>query len=292
MLIDFTALCALAIAASPQPAIAETARSSEISVASDGRMVFVNGPEADLFLADPDGRNLRRLTRSGGTDTPSWSPDGRSIAFVLQGEDNADIYILDVADGSIRPAITGPAYDIHPAWSPLGSTLMFTRYTDGMDELEALTLHVANIDGSEERALATASYGSFSPDGAKIAYWRYFDGNADIAVASADGTSEHRLTLDPAFDGWPAWSPDGRLIAFARRDDEGTHIRLLDIESGENCAVTNPVTQGQSSDTSPRWRPDGTGLFFDRSGGGQLSIQSLRFGETYSSRVQSPDTDN
>ena len=287
---EFTALCALALTVSPQLAIEGTERSSEISVTTDGRIAFVNvsAGDADIFLADPDGRNLRRLTSGGGKDTPSWSSDGRSIAFVWDRENNADIYIVDLADGITRPAITGPAYEIHPDWSHGDNRLMFTRYTEGVDEFEALTLHAANQDGSDEVTLGTASYGSHSPDGMQIAYWRYFDENADIAIANADGSNERRATTDPAFDGWPSWSPDGRFIAFARRDDEGTLIHLLNVETGESC----PVTQGQDSDTSPRWRPDGTGLYFDRSGDGQLSIMSLRFGEMSFTRVQSSDSGN
>jgi TolB protein len=52
-----------------------------------------------------------------------------------------------------------------------------------------------------------------APDGRRIVYRRIVDGNSEVFVADAAGAGQGNLSRDPAFDGWPAWSPDGSLIA-------------------------------------------------------------------------------
>jgi Tol biopolymer transport system component len=86
---------------------------------ADGRALF--GVRADLFCAmNADGSGQRRPARSPaeGSD-PSWSPDGRRIAFVSKRDGNEQIYVMN-ADGSGQRRLTrNPGDDILPAWSPV-----------------------------------------------------------------------------------------------------------------------------------------------------------------------------
>ncbi len=98
----------------------------------------------------------------------------------------------------------------------------------------------------------------WSPDGTKIAFESYRDGQAEIYVMNADGSNPTRLTVSPDFDGMPTWSPDGQLIAFSSRRTGGYRIYTMDSATGAN--------QIQRSTTPysilPAWSPDGNVIVY------------------------------
>jgi Tol biopolymer transport system component len=92
-----------------------------------------------------DGTNVRRLTENAATDTmPSFSPDGKQIAFVSTRDGNHEIYIMDIEKpGEPRRLTQSPGFDTHPVFSPDGKWLVFTSQRGGLNDEEPL-LHVFN----------------------------------------------------------------------------------------------------------------------------------------------------
>jgi uncharacterized protein YjdB len=113
-----------------------------------------------------------------------------------------------------------------------------------------------------------------SPDGSRIAYVTDRDGNMEIYVMNADGSSPQRITNNAATDGSPTWTPDGTRIVYASNAAGGTtgtfHIWIMNADgSGQR-----QLTQGTTSDFQPAVSPDGKTIAFttDRDGGSNYNI--------------------
>lgn len=251
-------------------------RSMEASVSAE-RIAFVSdrGGVFEVYTTDHSGGDLRQLTRDGkAKDTPTFSPDGRLIAYTVASDGQEDIWVMGADGTNPRRLTDDSANDIHPNWSTSGERIVFTRVVrrPGTEEYR-LGLWTMNADGSRQYPLtqgANASYGSWSPDGSWLVYWRDFGGQGEIVITDAGGSNERRMTTNPAFDGWPQWSPDGKTIAFVRATEgRSADIWLLDVESGRETLLVG----GPGRKTSPKWTPDGRFVLFDRSDGtGELGI--------------------
>jgi hypothetical protein len=102
-----------------------------------GRIAFVSDRSgtADLYVIDSTGRGLRRLTTSPAVESaPSWSPDGRRLAFVSADGAAVDLYVLDAATSTAVVQLTADAFtEASPAWSPDGRTIAFVGNRTGVD---------------------------------------------------------------------------------------------------------------------------------------------------------------
>ncbi|MBM3239583.1 hypothetical protein FJZ31_25125, partial [Candidatus Poribacteria bacterium] len=92
---------------------------------------------------------------------------------------------------------------------------------------------------------------SWSPDGKKIAFASYRDGNGEIYVMNADGTNPIRLTNHPTTDWNPCWSPDGTKIAFASMRDGDYQIYVMNADGTNIVKLTNPPGENDN----PSWSP-------------------------------------
>ena len=134
------------------------------------------------------------------------------------------------------------------------------RYTnDSWDEY----IYLVDTDGTNLRKLTPdknvrENFPQFSPDGQKIIFSRYpKDGNPNVWVMNTDGTGRVALTnLDWA--DMPAWSPDGKRIAFVSKHDNQLEISVMDA----NGLNIKRITNDPSFDVLPVWSPDGTRIAF------------------------------
>ncbi|MFQ5494867.1 MAG: TolB family protein, partial [Phycisphaerae bacterium] len=135
----------------------------------------------DIFEADPDGSNLRRLTRTPGYDAEgAYSPDGRLIVFTSQRDGDLELYLMD-ADGRNQRRLTHKkGYDGGPFFSPDQKSILYRGDHRGDGEM-----------------------------------------NLQLRIISADGTTDRALTDNPLFNWCPYWHPSGTCFIFTRADHRG-----------------------------------------------------------------------
>ena len=185
----------------------------------DGRMVAFRGYYAlgdgayALYVARTGGCGVHRLTRSIA-EGPSWSLDGKWIAFDTSGE--GTIWKLH-SNGSGLTRIVGAQganYDSSPAWSPDGKTIAFIHYKHGHGQIWLVA-----ADGGKPRLLhadaeASDEQPTWSRDGSRIAFAVQVWPRSWIDVMNADGTNAQTLTNKHG-DAWnPVWLPRDTGIAF------------------------------------------------------------------------------
>ncbi len=216
---------------------------------------------SEIYVMDADGKNQRNLTNHPtGDSQPSWSPDGKRIAFIsYRNGGNIQIFVMD-SDGQNPTRLTDEVWDMNPVWSPDGRKIAFTGYKDaGLGNGTWNTdIYVMNPDGTSRRRLTRVpgnnSDASWSPDSQKIAFVNSGNGASEIYVMNANGTKQKRLTHDGVRENKrePSWSPDGQSIAFVYNDLRSIQIYVMDTD-GEN---RRRLTDGRY-DWSPAWSPDG-----------------------------------
>ena len=173
----------------------------------------------DLYVAPAAGGRPKKVSGYIGMNTgAAWSPDGSKIALTLSKDGNAEIYIVSASDGSIIKRITNDkAIDTSPAWSPDGGQLAFVSDRNGGPQIFV----VSAGGGGATQVSTNGNYNTiptWSPrKGKRILAYTTRDGGAyDIVTLDLDSKQMQRITQGEGSNEEPAFSPNGRAIAFAR----------------------------------------------------------------------------
>jgi TolB protein len=267
-----TATPARAAPAAPPPtAVAEGA-------ALPGRLLFVKN--GDLWVWE--GENGVALTSSGDAFQPAWSPDGARIAYIRRTESYSDLVVMPAAggepaqltgDGSNAPPhsyerILDSVWAFYPAWSPDGAEIAFTSQAAppaGSPAAEyRLTLYAVPSSGGEKQQIyaddgAHVGRPVYTPDGTAIVFANQPTGTGVPQLYRYTRASSSAAPLagapDQSYD--PAFSSDGRWLAFAARDGGRTDVFAMPAGGGAPVRLTS-----LGGARAPAFSPDGKLLAF------------------------------
>ncbi len=222
----------------------------------------------EIYISDYDGENQQRVTVGRTLNAfPSWSPDGRSIAYVSWRRGQPNIFVSHIYDGTLEEITKNASENYLPAWSPDGTRIAFSSTRDGHAQI-----YVANRDGSNVRRLtngpAIDTTPTWSPKGNEIAFTSDRSGAPQIYTISADGLGGvQRLTAESYADK-PTWSTATNEVAFESRTGARFDIKVIDV----NTRSVKQLTFGEGSNESPVFAPNGRHLAFmsDRTGKFQI----------------------
>lgn len=220
---------------------------------------------SNLYLMDPDGRNVVRLTDHPGNDyDPSWLPDGRSFVFSSdrdRGIGRLDLYRFWLADGAVeRLTNYFDGYAFMPSVSPDGNWVAFVATTFPSPDGAMNQVHVMELATRQTWPFDTTASGcwpNWSPDGQSIAHVSLLQEPSSIHVINSFGESPQPIAGEPGkWHYYPDWSPDSRMLAMSvsPAHHEGEDWDLAIADATRSMPIQR-LTTGAGNDRLPDWKP-------------------------------------
>ena len=279
------------------------------ALSPDGRLVAYtmrqtnwddNLYKTEIWITDTQTGSVRQLTNSmtpaKSSSAPSWSPDGRRLAFTSDRSEKRQIYLIDLNGGEAEALTSGDEGVGSFKWSPDGRSIAFTltdaqaqeqkdrekKYGqfDAIDQDYRMThLHVIEVASKKARRLTEGSFtvGAFdwSPDGKEIAFDHRINpaltnnDTADISVVNVETGAVRLLVSQNGPDTNPVWSPDGSRIAFESAMGKpdffymNRAVGIIAASGGPGKAITNATVEFDEDPSIVSWKT--AGLFFSAS---------------------------
>jgi Tol biopolymer transport system component len=241
-------------------------QAASLTLQVNGKIAFTSDRDgnSEIYLMNGDGTRETRLTNSSDReDYPTWSPDGRKIAYLKQSQNIFSIYIMN-RDGSDPVELTRftpnniqeyPYERFGMSWSPDGRALAFQDGTD---------IFTINLDGSDRKNLTGGHFvnyePSWSPDGSRIAFSRSIVFShgfyPNIYTMDPDGGNIVQITTSVPYgeSRSAAWSRDAARLLVVHNSMDDAYTFIIDPVGGD----FPHLNYGQT----PKWSPDGTKIVY------------------------------
>ncbi len=219
-----------------------------------------------LMVADSDGYSPQTIVRSAEPLlSPSWSPDGRKLAYVSFERGNSSIYVQDIATGGRELLTSFRGINSAPSFSPDGRRLALALSRSGNPEIYVMDL------GSKQLTQLTNHFGidtepTWSADGSSVYFTSDRGGRPQIYQVSSSGGSASRVTFQGNYNAKASVSFDGKKIAVAQGAGSSYKIAMMDSSLGS--ARWSTLSPG-SLDESPSFAPNASMVLYAAREGGR-----------------------
>ena len=235
--------------------------------------VIKEGKRYRLVISDADGQNIRTAMNSGEPIiSPSWSPDGKKVAYVSFEDRKPVIYVHELATGRRISLSNQKGNNSAPAWSSDGKKLAISLSKDGNTQIYSI-----NADGSNLQRLTRGrtidTEPQYSADGRYIYFTSDRGGNPQIYRMSAEGEqaeSAKRVTFKQGFVTSPRISPDGKYLAYIANLGGAFRLHILNLATGDSQALTDGT-----SDESPSFAANGRYVLYSTKVGGKRVLAAV-----------------
>ncbi len=237
------------------------------------RIVFIGKNEGrhTIYTCDFDGHAPRKVVESDAiTLFPSWSPDGRAIAYTSYAQGNPDIVIrqLESGESGDTKRISYEGINLTPTWIPdSGGKMAATLSVNGDEEIYLLT-EAGKIDKRLTDSWGIDVSPTFSPDGKKMAFVSKRSGTPQIYIKDMRAGEVRRLTFEGSYNTEPDWSPEGDRIVYSAMDGGRADICVI----GTDGEGRTQLTRDAGSNESPAWSPDGSMIVFSSTRKGKAGL--------------------
>jgi TolB protein len=206
-------------------------------------------PNPDIFVSFIYQGLLQNPTKGVGTNyLPVYSPDGKRIAFMSARDGNPEIYVINVDGTNLLRLTNHPAGDATPTWSPNGAQIAFVSDRTGTPQI-----YLMGADGSGVRRLTTneswADRPTWSPAPYnEIAYSARTGPAFDVKIHDLASSQTRQITFGEGSNEGPAYSPNGRHLAFTSTRSGGTQVFTI----GRDGRNLRQITRSGNNQT-PAW---------------------------------------
>lgn len=231
-----------------------------------------------LQISDVDGKRAQVLLKSDEPImSPSWSPDGKRIAYVSFEGGRPDIYLQTIATGERQRLPHYPGLNSAPAWSPDGKSMLMTLSKDGNAEIYRMNLQTRKLDRLTHH-WAIDTEGAWSPSGRQILFTSDRSGGPQIYEMDLRTGDSKRLTFNGRYNARGGFTPNGQSIYYVHEEGGHFHIASMNLNSGDEKVLTR-----SDLDDSPSIAPNGRMLIYATRQGKKsvLAVISMDGGSKY-----------
>jgi len=266
----------------------------DVDLSPDGkRMVFAStrhSSQPDLYIKAVDGVAVTQVTSEPSADVqPSFSPDGKAVAFTSNRSGNWDLWLMDLENRRTTQLTRSPWHEVHPSFSPDGQQIVYCMFNARAEQWELWVLQLHHPDS--RRMIGVGLFPQWSPNGDSLLYQRARErGGRWFSVWRIDlENGEPRFPVELAASSQmaliqPAWSPDGEWVAYGTALPQpvatGPAAAVAPTSRGDIWIVrvdgteTRQLTGGDGAHFGPCWAADGR-VYFTSLQSGSENIWSV-----------------
>jgi TolB protein len=213
------------------------------------------------------------LDARGANFDPTWSPDGRELAYHAELEGQDDIWRVALEEAGAGPVTSNREDDQEPDWSPAVNRICYTGVKNGNADIwimDSSGIEFQNVTNHPARDHTPR----WTPDGREILFVSDRDGNDEIYVVALTGEEPRRLTNDSGSDDCPTMTPDGWVV-FQSSREQSVALWRVRLEGGLATRLTKPESAGDWDGRPAASPTPGGGVFFTRALGDDRDLYTV-----------------